>query len=188
MVVFGQMLDLRIFEVVSKLVVPMVLWSHENATHSQAKAVCWFGEECQTHLNNPDWPSPESCWLLGCPLPSLQTHNRHPQHHGTEPLRALGHHTRDLGLFLQTRPHQAVQATGKKRGMVLSPGPDPATPEALSLLHWNPVPYFYGAGKSPWSCLQLWVPVARMMQGAEYTLNNTAGSSLHTGNSKRLTK
>lgn len=159
MVVFGQRLDLIIFEVFSSL---LVLWCHEN------KAVCWFGA-AKTHLCNPDWGLTwVPMWLL-CPLPSLQTHDRHPQDHGAEPFWSLGHHTRDLGLFFanrkRTRPHQSV---GHDLCRLWARAGEWSWVLVLTLQHLKLSPFSPGilspvsgeAGKSLWSCLQDWGEIA----------------------------
>lgn len=169
MVVFGQRLALIIFEVFSSFMDSMVLWSHENIpTHSQPKGVCWFGA-AKNHLYSPDWGL---TWVIVAPFvpPSLPTD---PQQAPTAPwsrttLVSGPPHKRFWVILAnrrKTKPYQTVghglcRLGGKSRGMIPSPGPDPATSEALSLLHWNPVPYFYG--KSLWSCLQDWGEMATL--------------------------
>lgn len=124
--------------------------------------------------------SPESLWLLLCPLPSPQTHNRHPQHHEAEPLWSLGHHTRDFGLFWQTGGKQNLTRLWAMvcAGWGARAGEWPRV-LVLTLQYLKLSPFSTGT-LSPISMenlcdpacktegkWQLWVSVARMMQGAE---------------------
>lgn len=184
MVVFGQRLNLIIFEVCSSLSDSMVLWSHENIpTHSQPKAVCCFGA-AKNHLYSPDWDLTSVM---------LAPWNR------TTPVSGPPH-KRFWVIFANRRKIRHFQTVGHDLCMLWTRAGEWSQVLVLTLHHLKVPPFSTGTlslismenifdpactTEEKW---QLWVPVARMMQGAEYPSNNTAGSFLHTGNSKRLTK
>lgn len=170
----------------------MVLWSHEKVpTHSQPKAVCWFGA-AKTPLHNPDWGL---TWVTRVPSvsPSLPADPQQapmaPQSRTT--LVSGPPHGR-LELFLLRGGEQDLTrlwATicagwGQEQGN----GPEssswhcniwsslPSPLESCPLFLWMLENLCDPACKTEGKW-KLGVPVARMMQGAEYTSNNTARSS-----------